>query len=431
MVEYSDRRNLVDVGISRYWWGSQTLEGTMEAMTNRELFHATLAGENGGDLLHFEQAFTVPYRTWYREGLPEHVQNAVWCELSEYENLYDHCRVSGWLMSNIEQFCVPGFKGKIVESSEGRDIVIDKNGNKKLQKSNKAYNNEDGSVNGSPPHELSFLISKPEDYERYRHLYIGNTSMRVDMQYLANEGQKYREQNDYISALFVHGPFAFLREMMGTVNAMMLPYEEPEISALILRDHLQTCMEASQEVIRTIHPDCGFVWEDCCGSSGPFVSPSVFDEQFAWWYREWKDYLRTMGVKWIVLDSDGDVSPLVKRWYDAGVDCLNPWEVNAVDMLKIAREYPDFCMMGGIYKHIFEPGSPAQVGKFRSSDVHQAIDDELKRVVEPMRKRGKYIPSLDHAANQATHYHDYRYYCDVLQERYGKANRVTRTYKTW
>ena len=160
-------------------------------------------------------------------------------------------------------------------------------------------------------------------------------------------------------------PYAFLREMMGSVNAMLLPYEEPETTALILRDHLRTCMEASQEVIKTVRPDCGFVWEDCCGSSGPFISPQIFDEQFAWWYREWKDYLLSMGIKWIVLDSDGDVSPLVKRWYDAGVDCLHPWEVNAVDMLRFAQEYPDFCMMGGIYKHIFEPESPTQVGKFR------------------------------------------------------------------
>jgi hypothetical protein len=399
-------------------------------MTNRELFHATMAGDNGGDLLHFEQAFTVPYRKWYREGLPEHVRNAVWCELSEYENLYDHFNVSGWLMSNIEQFCVPGFEEKTVESGEGRNIVTDKNGNTRMQISDESYRNEDGSVTGSPPQELGFLIAKPEDYITYRPLYTGNAAMRIDTGRLAEEGRAYRGQNDFISALFVHGPFAFLRELMGTVNAMTLPYEEPGLAALILRDHLQTCMEASQEVIRAIRPDCGFVWEDCCGSSGPFVSPAVFDGQFAWWYREWKEYLRSMGVKWIVLDSDGDVSPLVKRWYDAGVDCLHPWEVNAVDMLKFAHEYPDFCMMGGIYKHIFEPGSPSQVGRFRSDDVRQAIDDELKRVVEPMRRRGKYIPSLDHAANQATHYYDYRYYCDVLRERYGKANRVTRTFKT-
>lgn len=399
-------------------------------MTNRELFHATMAGENGGDLLHFEQAFTVPFRTWYREGLPEHVQNAVWCELSEVENLYDHFNVSGWLMSTIEQFCVPGFEEKVTESGEGREVVVDRNGNTRLRKSDDAYYNDDGSVSGSPPHELGFLIAGRQDYEKYRPLYTGNAPARRDARLLAGEAGRLREQNDFISAFFVHGPFAFLRELMGTVNAMTLPYEEPELTAMILRDHLQTCMEASQDVIRAVRPDCGFVWEDCCGSSGPFVSPSVFDAQYAWWYREWKEYLRAMGVRWVVLDSDGDVSPLAKRWYDAGVDCLHPWEVNSADMLRFARENPECCVMGGIYKHMFEPGSPEQAGKFRSGDVRQAIGDELKRVVEPMRKRGKYIPSLDHAANQATHYPDYRYYCDCLRESYGKANRVTRPFRT-
>ena len=82
-------------------------------------------------------------------------------------------------------------------------------------------------------------------------------------------------------------------------------------------------------------------------------------------------------------------------------------------------------MMGGIYKHMFEPEHPAQVGRFGTGDVHQAIDGELKRVVEPMAGRGGYFPSLDHWAFWGTTYDGYRYYSEQL-ERYGKANRVTR-----
>ncbi len=95
-------------------------------------------------------------------------------------------------------------------------------------------------------------------------------------------------------------------------------------------------------------------------------------------------------------------------------------------MLKLAEEYPDYIMMGGIYKHMFEPSDRAQVGRFKTVDIHQAIDEGLERVVKPMTKRGGYIASLDHWAFWGTTFEGYGYYSERL-ERYGKANRVMRT----
>ncbi len=235
-----------------------------------------------------------------------------------------------------------------------------------------------------------------------------------------------QEQVDFPVALHVHGPFAFLRELVGTENAMVLPYTEPALIRQMLEDHLDTCMAASVPVIEACRPDMCFVWEDCCGSSGPFIAPAIFEAMMVPWYRAWKDYLLSMGVPWIMLDTDGDPSPLVPLWYAAGVDCMQPWEVNSVDMLRIAREYPDYVLMGGIYKHMFEPNDPAQVGRFRTTDVYEAIDHELERVVAPMAKRGGYIAALDHWAFWGTSYRGYCYYSERLAERYGKANQSTR-----
>jgi hypothetical protein len=105
---------------------------------------------------------------------------------------------------------------------------------------------------------------------------------------------------------------------------------------------------------------------------------------------------------------------------------MQPWEVNSVDMLRYAEEDRRAVMVGGIYKHMFEPADPAQSGRFKTADVRTAIDDELRRVVEPMRKRGGYIAALDHWAFWGVTYEGYRYYSDKLAENYGKANRVTR-----
>jgi len=86
--------------------------------------------------------------------------------------------------------------------------------------------------------------------------------------------------------------------------------------------------------------------------------------------------------------------------------------------------------MGGIYKHMFEPDAPGQVGRFAATDIYESIDAELERVVKPMRRRGGYFPSLDHAAYWAVGYGPYKYYSGKLTE-YGKANAFSRVYKKY
>ena len=385
--------------------------------TNRELFHATLRRENGDRLLQLEQGFNITYDQWLAEGLPAHVADANMAEIPAYQTLFDHLNVAGYLMCTFDQFFLPPFEERTIEEADGRRTFVNPQGVTLRVRT-------DGG--GSPPHEIDFAIKTPADYAAHRERLVGSAPARSDAAWLSRNGPPIRRQQDHPVAVWVHGPFAFLRELMGVENAMVLPYTEPEMIRLILQDHLDTAMAAAAPVIEACNPDMCFVWEDCCGSSGPFIAPSIFRAMVGPWYRNWKDYLVSMGVPWLMLDTDGDPSPLVRLWYEAGVDCMQPWEVNAVDMLKFAEEYPQYVMMGGIYKHMFEPGHPGQVGRFRTNDVRDAIDDELERVVGPMVARGGYIASLDHWPFAGTPHDGFRYYCDRLAERYGKANRVTR-----
>ncbi|MFC1713611.1 hypothetical protein ACFL6S_08085 [Candidatus Poribacteria bacterium] len=385
-------------------------------MSNRELFHATMRRENGDRLLHMEQGFNIIYKQWLADGLPKHVAMTRHAEVTPGENLQDHMNVAGYLMCRVDQFCIPQFAGKILEEKDGRRIAIDGNGVTSMTMTG---------GHGSPPHEIDFTIKTPQDYAENRFRLVGNIEKRYDQKWLDENAQKIRSQQDHPVTLHVHGPFAFLRAFLGVENSMILPYIEPDMIRLMLQDHLETSMAAAAPVIEACKPDMCFVWEDCCGSTGPFIAPNIFEEIMAPWYREWKDYLVSSGVPWIMMDTDGDPDGLVKYWYEAGVDCLQPWEVNSVDMLKFAEEFPHYVMMGGIYKHMFEPGDPAQVGRFKTTNVYETIDEELERVVKPMVKRGGYIAALDHLAFWGTTYDGYRYYSQKL-EKYGKANVVTR-----
>lgn len=385
-------------------------------MTNRELFHATMRRENGDKLLHMEQGFNIPYEQWLADGLPKHVARVGNAQLTPGENLYDHMNVAGYFHCRLDQLCMPPFEEKILEERDERRVLINKNGVTMMVRT-------DGGE--ATPHEIDFTIKTPRDYEENRFRIVGNIEKRYSQKWLDENALEARAQQDYLVSLRVYGPFAFLREFLGVENAMVLPYTEPDMIRQMLQDHLETSMATAAPLIEGCRPDMCFVWEDCCGSTGPFIAPSIFEEMMAPWYRSWKDYLVSMGVPWIMLDTDGNPGGLVKHWYEAGVDCLQPWEVNSVDMLKFAAEFPKYVMMGGIYKHMFEPGDPAQVGRFKSSNVSETIDEELERVVKPMIERGGYIAALDHWAFWGTNYDDYGYYTQRLK-RYGKANRSTR-----
>jgi len=401
-------------------------------MTNRELFHATMLGENGDKLLHVEQGFNVPYKKWYKQGMPSHVQSAR-AELSEWENLHDHFNVTGFLgapwIGVINEFCYPTYEGRLVSDDGSRVTYITGLGNTlRMYTQSEREKRDDGTTVGGLFNEIAFAVTCRKDYESTRELYIGNHAERYDVAWAKENASACMEQTDFLLTHFVTGPFAYLRSILGTETAIAAPYEDPEWVQMMLRDHLETCIGTYAELFKYIRHDISYVWEDCCGKTGPFMSPHIFDETFAWWYREWKDYTKSMGIPWTVLDTDGDPSPLVVQWYENGIDCMLPWEVNGVDMLKFAEQYPKYKMIGGIYKHMFEPASPGQVGRFTTNDVYEAIDIELKRVVEPMRKRGGYFPMLDHGAQGAVDYQGYKHYSERLYE-YGKANTINRTFR--
>ena len=378
--------------------------------------------ENGDLLLHMEQGFNVNYDEWLETGLPTEVSNAYSPSIDDRVNLYDHMNVAGYLGCSFNQFCIPPFKERTLEISDGRKTYINERG------ATLKIRDDGGS---SPPFEIDFAIKTPSNYEENRFRFIGNIEKRYDADWLREQGPKRRAQKNHPVTLSVNGPFGYLREFLGVTNSMILPYTEPEMIKLMLNDHLETSMASAEPVIKACKPDMCFVWEDCCGSTGPFIAPDIFLSIMAPWYRSWKDYLVSMGVPWIMLDTDGDPSSLVKHWYESGVDCLQPWEVNSVDMLKFAAEFPDYVMMGGIYKHMFEPGHPAQAGRFSTHDFRKAIDGELERVVVPMKRRaggrGGYIAALDHWAFPGVTYDGYRYYSDQLSKNYGKANRLIAT----
>ena len=379
-------------------------------ITNRGLFHATMARENDDQLLYIEQGFWDGlYEDWLAEGLPTGVNPPSFAGIGERPSLFDHFNTAKWVYCLFNQFYYPEPPEETLEIRDGRRIYRDRMHNTLAVRA-------DGGA--SLPQQLDFAIKSQEDYLAVRDRLTGNASQRIHLDQFPPEAQMpllgatARSQNDHLVSLWVHGPFAFLRDLLGVEMAIVVPYLDPKWARMLLDDHLDACREVAALIIPKLQPDLCYVWEDNAGKTGPMVSPKLFREFHLPWYQAWRDFLREMGVRWMVVDTDGDPRALVPLWIEGGMDCMLPWEVNSVDILKIAEAYPDLALCGGICKHVFEQEGLAP------------IDAEVERVVKPLRARGRYFPSLDHWVPRGVPLAKFTYFHQRLLG-HGKANRVT------
>jgi uroporphyrinogen decarboxylase len=145
-------------------------------------------------------------------------------------------------------------------------------------------------------------------------------------------------------------------------------------------------------------------WEDMCYKTGPLISPEFVKRYMFPRYRRVVDFLHSRGVKWISLDSDGNITSLIPIWLEAGINFIYPFEVQAgMDVVKVRKTFgKELRMMGGIDKRAIAEGP-------------SAIDDELKRV-SPVLEEGGYIPAPDHSLPPDVSFNNYCYYMEKLKK---------------
>src|SRR5512135_606718 len=106
--------------------------------------------------------------------------------------------------------------------------------------------------------------------------------------------------------------------------------------------------------------------------SGPLISPRMFREFMLPPYRKVTSFLKEMGVKIALVDSDGNVEKLVPLFMESGITAVFPFEVQAGnDVASFRRKYPRLQILGGIDK------MKIALGK-------KEIDEELNSRVSPM-----------------------------------------------
>ena len=118
--------------------------------------------------------------------------------------------------------------------------------------------------------------------------------------------------------------------------------------------------------------DAVFIGEDMAFKSGPMFSPRWLAEHY------FPRLKRVIGAfharrKKVVFHSDGNLNPIMDDLAAAGIDGLNPIEVQAgMDLADLHKRYPELIFFGGIdVSHLLPFGKPQEV----QDAVVQAIED--------------------------------------------------------
>ena len=255
----------------------------------------------------------------------------------------------------------------------------------------------------SMPQFVRFPVETREDFRKF-----WKERMQPDLS--SRIGPDWKEQlaayrnRDYPLIVFPDrwgGFFGPLRNLVGVERLCMLFYDDPAFVEEMMDANADFLIQMMDQILDHTEVDVFGFWEDMAYKTGPLIGPNLVRQFMLPRYRRVVDHVRSKGVEFICLDSDGDISSLIPAWLDAGINIIYPFEVQCgMDVIKVRAEYGrDLRIWYGIDKRAVTKGP-------------KAIDAELARVA-PLVEEGGYIPDADHSYPPDVSYKNYLYYLEA------------------
>lgn len=287
----------------------------------------------------------------------------------------------------------PENEREVIEEIDDRQIVIDEIGVKmEVGKS------------ASIPRYLEWPVKTRDDWERYK-------AERFD----PKTPGRFPDNFDTVVAEYANRDYALrlgkwvgffgpIRFFLGEIRLMTCYYDDPDLIRDIVNDVLDFYIEIYTPILEQLNVDVFTMWEDMCYNTGPLISPELFREFMLPAYKKFTSHVKELGVKHILVDTDGDCWKLIPLFLEGGVTAIWPFEVAAnMDVVKVREQYPKLPMIGGIDKRAVIQG-------------REAIDAELEKKITPMMKTGGYIPTIDHHVPPDISLDNFIYYRKRMQE---------------
>jgi uroporphyrinogen decarboxylase len=291
---------------------------------------------------------------------------------------------------------IPAYKEEVLEEQGDNLLIRDRQGI--IKKTRK-----DGT---SMPQFIKFPVETQKDWEEVKLCYDGSDPKR----YPDNWEELVKEYNsrDYCLYACATGFLGQPRHFMGEENLCVSYYTQPELVHSINEHWLNFNIQIWTKALSDVEFDYCLIWEDMAYNKGPLISPQMFDIFMKPYYVKLVNFLKSNGIRHIIVDSDGDMRKIIPNFINVGITAMYPWEcTNGQDIRDIRKKYgKKLGIIGGLDKKALSSGK-------------EAIKQEVQAKVPLMMKLGGYIPSLDHSVPPDVPYRNYLYYWELIREMFG------------
>lgn len=370
-------------------------------MTPREIFLRVLEFQSAPRTINWEFGYwggTI--QRWYGEGLARRAglpagtvlgdviagPGLQWPESSYDERLFLDQDVArsfgfdpGFTYLHVNQWLCPRFEERILEETGETITLTGTDGiTRRLFKDQR-----------SMPFFLDWPVKSDRDWERLveERLNLDNLPERL-LPGFAQDVAAARSRDYPLSLLGDPcGFFGCLRYLLGEVNLFLAYYDNPSLIKRMTSYLCDFWIGFLEELLRHTDFDFGYFFEDMAGKQGLLVSPAIFQEFMAPSYRRIIGFMKSRGIRHVIVDSDGFVEELIPLLIGVGVTGLLPFEIQAGnDLRRIRKSYPRFQMLGGFNKAVLRDGN---------RNLEAELDAEMVRIRE-LIAQGGYIPFGDH-----------------------------------
>ena len=227
-----------------------------------------------------------------------------------------------------------------------------------------------------------------------------------DGRYAPDWESKAAELNkeDRVIPLMGGSLYGLLRNWMGVENISVLMYDDPELLEEMVAHMTDHYIRLTEPVLKKVSFDFIYIFEDCCGSSGPLFSPAMYKKIFNIHYKRLIKHYKENGVPFVLIDSDGLSEALIPCWQDSGFDLFFPievgkWGANPTDL---RRKYGPLKIFGAVNKNLIH-GDESVLRKHLES-------------LRPCVEEGGFLPIPDHRIPPETSYSDMTRYIEIFHD---------------
>lgn len=387
----------------------------MTMMTPRERIKAVINFQKPDMLPWCEKFFDETVVKWLGEGLPaDEVIVIEWEVRSGRVSLLNWPIVKGFnpysyfgcynysgLSVPLDLGPIPRFKQRIMRETERYLDVLTQTGAVARRFRQAQY------VWYSMPTFLDFPVRDHETWKEYKERLDPYDPRRYPKDWTKEAYMEaFKDYQKGGTAICISGFYGFGAQLMGIPTFISMFYKDPELIE-DMAEHwefftIETVKDAAETLKNSI--DMVFWWEDMAEKHGPCISPRLYRKFLLPHYKRVTSFFRRNKIDRILMDSDGNINPLLDLLIEAGITGLWPLEVNAgMDAIAIRKRYG---------KKLFLIGN---LDKRELAEGGERMRREVASKVPKLKEMGGYVPGADHVVHVEFRFRKFEEYARYMK----------------